>query len=497
VDEVPETDVRLRPGPGGHNNQHEARLAEDHTLEAWAARQGKGLADRSAPNGWVGSATDRPPLRLHIQTALPYPCHVYAFLSYLRVNATEVDRLAADLRANGVHVWLDRENIRPGEIWQESIRSTIRTGAYFVACFSAEYEQRDVTYMDEEIAVALEELETRAGGSWFLPVRISPFDLSRKGTDRTAVLSTLQWVDLWENWDRGIRQLLEVMSGSSPAYHYLRSGLQSTSDPYAGTTNVQLFEQVAQLEVSGSDLNIAKRYEEAADCFARALRIWESIEAHRLDSFDQRQFLIGSFTTHYNLTLVLFKSKQRLRASNEAVKAAKRYGALLRSGEKTIGPEVQQAAEEFAEVLMSIGRELLNSTPQSQRLEGCRVYAAILDQLADANPPSFRHYQGVALHALAQAAKAKGAAIEGDRAIMRSVEALREALEMQGDAVLRDIGQAMRTAIDSFGQEQLRAEYDELVRREVEYITSRSPAMRRQMQEDFKSGNLGKKYRIF
>ena len=80
---------------------------------------------------------------------------------------------------------------------------------------------------------------------------------------------------------------------------------------------------------------------------------------------------------------------------------------------------------------------------------------------------------------------------------MRSVEALREALEMQGDVILRDIGQAMRTAIDSFGQEQLRAEYDELVRREVAYITARSPAMRRQMYKDFERGDIEKKYRIF
>ena len=39
VDEVPETDARLRLAPGGHNNQHVVRLAEDYTLEAWAARQ--------------------------------------------------------------------------------------------------------------------------------------------------------------------------------------------------------------------------------------------------------------------------------------------------------------------------------------------------------------------------------------------------------------------------------------------------------------------------
>jgi hypothetical protein len=40
VDEVPETDVWLRLTPARNNNQYGIRLAEDHTLEAWAARQG-------------------------------------------------------------------------------------------------------------------------------------------------------------------------------------------------------------------------------------------------------------------------------------------------------------------------------------------------------------------------------------------------------------------------------------------------------------------------
>jgi hypothetical protein len=40
VDDVPETDVWLRVKPPRHNNQFGIRLAEDHTLAAWASRQG-------------------------------------------------------------------------------------------------------------------------------------------------------------------------------------------------------------------------------------------------------------------------------------------------------------------------------------------------------------------------------------------------------------------------------------------------------------------------
>ena len=50
VDEVPETDVWLRVDPARNNQQARIRLAEEHTLEAWAAR----LA--SSPPGVLSAA---------------------------------------------------------------------------------------------------------------------------------------------------------------------------------------------------------------------------------------------------------------------------------------------------------------------------------------------------------------------------------------------------------------------------------------------------------
>jgi hypothetical protein len=404
---------------------------------------------------------------------------MHAFISYLRANASEVDRLASDLRANGVTVWLDRERIAPGEVWQESIRTAIRSGAQFIACFSVEYERRDTTYMDEEVAIAMDEMRARGGGSWFLPVRLSPCDLSTRVAGWTGALSSLQWVDLWDNWDRGVRQVLDVITGDGASHHHLRSAPLAGSDPYAGTTNDQLLEKLVQYSNEGSALDVAGRHEEAADRFAQAVRIWESIERYRLGSFDRSLFFINSFSTHFNLTLSLYKNHQRLRAFNEAVKTAKRYSALLRQGEAGVGPRVLEAAERQAEALMSIGRELLRVTPPDQRLEGHRVYAAILEQLGDANPVSFRHYQGLALRGLALAALEKNLKREADRSMTRAIEVLRQALEIQGEAVLRDLGSAMRDAIDSFGQEHLRPEYDELVRREVAYISRSSSLNRR------------------
>jgi TIR domain len=83
----------------------------------------------------------------------------HAFISYIREDRQRVDALATALRAYGIEVWLDREALNPGVRWSDSIRKAIREGAFFVACFSRAYYDRAHTFMDEEVAIAIDELD--------------------------------------------------------------------------------------------------------------------------------------------------------------------------------------------------------------------------------------------------------------------------------------------------------------------------------------------------
>jgi hypothetical protein len=67
----------------------------------------------------------------------------YVFVSYVRDNQAIVDRLYKDLSAHGIRVWLDRNDIEPGFLWEDAIRRAISNGTFFIACFSIEYESRD------------------------------------------------------------------------------------------------------------------------------------------------------------------------------------------------------------------------------------------------------------------------------------------------------------------------------------------------------------------
>ena len=73
------------------------------------------------------------------------------FLSYVRENQEEVGLLIKELQKHGINVWFDRNSITPGSRWKDAIRSAIRKGDYFIACFSEAYTSEQKTYMNEEL----------------------------------------------------------------------------------------------------------------------------------------------------------------------------------------------------------------------------------------------------------------------------------------------------------------------------------------------------------
>jgi TIR domain len=137
----------------------------------------------------------------------------YAFISYVRENRAEVDRLRDDLRRHGVDVWIDRDQIVPGRRWRLAIRDAIRQGASFLACFSEEYIKRNRTYMNEELTLAIDELRQHAfDRTWFIPIRLAPVPIPARPLGGGEVLGDLHCVDLFENWEDGVRAIVDAIS---------------------------------------------------------------------------------------------------------------------------------------------------------------------------------------------------------------------------------------------------------------------------------------------
>lgn len=134
------------------------------------------------------------------------------FISYVRENSDEVHRLANELKARGVKVWLDKYQIRPGYRWKDAIREGISQGDFFIACFSNEYNNRSKTYMNEELVLAIEELRQRSTDrAWFIPILLSETQVPNRDIGAGETLRSIQWVELYKNWDDGIRSILAVI----------------------------------------------------------------------------------------------------------------------------------------------------------------------------------------------------------------------------------------------------------------------------------------------
>jgi hypothetical protein len=142
------------------------------------------------------------------------------FISYIRENAGDASRLidALKFRIQDLEVWRDVSKLLPGDRWKAEIRKAIREGDFFVACFSEEYEEREKTYMNEELLIAVEELrQRRPGQKWFIPVKFSPCYIPEYNIGAGETLDALQYIELDKNWEDGINQIIAVILGKSKA----------------------------------------------------------------------------------------------------------------------------------------------------------------------------------------------------------------------------------------------------------------------------------------
>ncbi|MFI8356834.1 toll/interleukin-1 receptor domain-containing protein [Streptomyces cyaneofuscatus] len=123
----------------------------------------------------------------------------HVFISYVREDSEQVDSLCAVLEAAQIPYWRDRKDLGPGDSWKAQIRAAIRDGSLvFLACFSDSSRARDKSYMNEELALAVEEFRQRPPGRvWLIPVRFDAGDVPEWDLGAGRVLSDLNYSNLF------------------------------------------------------------------------------------------------------------------------------------------------------------------------------------------------------------------------------------------------------------------------------------------------------------
>jgi TIR domain/HEAT repeats len=155
-----------------------------------------------------------------------------AFVSYISEDLATVQHLFDDLISYGANLWLDRNELAPGTRWKESIREAVQTGASFLACFSSSFVEKERTHMREELNLAIEEIRLRpADRSWFVPVKLDECDVPKLDVVPGLTLQDFQLVELSQDWNAGVRRIIDVIA---PLPRQLRTLIDLLESPAVG-----------------------------------------------------------------------------------------------------------------------------------------------------------------------------------------------------------------------------------------------------------------------
>ena len=117
------------------------------------------------------------------------------FLSYASQDAIAVRRLCDTLRAAGVEVWFDQEELRGGDQWDAKIRKQIRECTLFVPVISAATQARAEGYFRREWKLAVERTHDMADHvAFLLPVVLD--DTKDRDAHVPEAFFKVQWTRL-------------------------------------------------------------------------------------------------------------------------------------------------------------------------------------------------------------------------------------------------------------------------------------------------------------
>ncbi len=127
------------------------------------------------------------------------------FISYAHEDIAEAKRLYHELRQHLINMWMDCEDLLPGQKWKNAISKAIQESAFFLILLSNNSLSKK-GFIQKELKIALELLDEFPDNEIFIiPARIEKCEPS------DGLIKDLHWVDLFDSYDQGIKKILKVV----------------------------------------------------------------------------------------------------------------------------------------------------------------------------------------------------------------------------------------------------------------------------------------------
>ena len=127
------------------------------------------------------------------------------FIAYVEEDLAAAKKLYAAFEQRGLRPWLDRKKLLPGQNWPRAIETAIQASNFFVACFSQRSTSKRGNFHSELRFALICAAQVPLDEIFFIPVRLNQCVVPRK------ISRKIQYVDLFPDWEDGVRTVVEVM----------------------------------------------------------------------------------------------------------------------------------------------------------------------------------------------------------------------------------------------------------------------------------------------
>jgi hypothetical protein len=126
------------------------------------------------------------------------------FISYAHEDNEKAEHLRRALQERGVSVWKDTNELLPGERWQSKIKQALARHDFVLLCFST-MSVRKTGFFQVEVKEAINWQNYRPESAvYIIPIRLDDCELP-------SDVSELQWVDMFEDWEKGIAAIMTTI----------------------------------------------------------------------------------------------------------------------------------------------------------------------------------------------------------------------------------------------------------------------------------------------
>jgi hypothetical protein len=124
----------------------------------------------------------------------------HIFVSYSRIDGDVVDQIVARLEQDGFKIWIDREEIKAGELWHETVVQAIDNAYAFILMLSPNSTASDNVRREVDLA--------EDANKELVPVLLAPVNLP---ANLRYQLAGIEWIEYYRDPEMKYSELSEAL----------------------------------------------------------------------------------------------------------------------------------------------------------------------------------------------------------------------------------------------------------------------------------------------